>query len=135
MTLITIAGNLTGDPELKFTPSGTAVANFTVAVNERIFDKTANEYKTASTSFYRCDVWRGLAESVAGELRKGQRVIVYGEIKIREYEKQDGSKAASTEISVKEIGAALKWAESKQSDTTPAAPSASAWGATGGGPF
>ena len=135
MTTTTLIGNLTADPELKFLPNGTPVANFTIAVNRREKDSATGEWKDGQASYFRCNVWRGLAETVAGELRKGQRVIAHGEIRIREYEKQDGSKASATEFTVKNIGLDLKWPEKRDAQPTPAASTASAWGATGGGPF
>ncbi len=112
-TVITVIGNLTDDPELKFTPSGAAVANFTVASTPRTFDKQTNEWKDGDALFLRCAAWRQLAENVAESLQKGQRVIVTGNLKIRNFERQDGSKGTSVEINVDEIGPSLKFATAK----------------------
>ncbi len=112
-TNITVVGNLTGDPELKFTPSGAAVANFTVASTARTFDKQTNEWKDGEALFIRCDAWRQLAENVAESLQKGQRVIVTGALKVRNFERQDGSKGTSVEMSVDEIGPSLRFATAK----------------------
>ena len=109
-TNITLVGNLTNDPELKFTPSGAAVANFTVASTPRTFDRQTNEWKDGEALFIRCDAWRQLAENVASSLQKGQRVIVTGALKVRNYERQDGSKGTSVEMTVDEIGPSLKFA-------------------------
>ncbi len=112
-TNITVVGNLTGDPELKFTPSGAAVANFTVASTARTFDKQTNEWKDGEALFIRCDAWRQLAENVAESLQKGQRVVVTGALKVRNFERQDGSKGTSVEMSVDEIGPSLRFATAK----------------------
>jgi len=109
-TNITLVGNLTNDPELKFTPSGAAVANFTVASTPRTFDRQTNEWKDGDALFIRCDAWRQLAENVAASLQKGQRVIVTGALKVRNYERQDGSKGTSVEMTVDEIGPSLRFA-------------------------
>jgi len=97
MTQTTIVGNLTTDPELRFTPSGAAVANFTVASTPRTFDKNSNEWKDGETLFMRCSVWRDAAENVAESLTRGTRVIVTGRLRSRSYEK-DGEKRYRTEI-------------------------------------
>ena len=112
-TNITVIGNLTDDPELKFTPSGAAVANFTVASTPRTFDRQTNEWKDGDALFLRCAAWRQLAENVAESLQKGQRVIVTGSLRIRNFERQDGSKGTSVEINVEEVGPSLKWATAK----------------------
>lgn len=112
-TNITVIGNLTDDPELKFTPSGAAVANFTVASTPRTFDRQTNEWKDGDALFLRCAAWRQMAENVAESLQKGQRVIVTGALKIRNFERQDGSKGTSVEINVEEVGPSLKWATAK----------------------
>jgi single-strand DNA-binding protein len=112
-TNITVIGNLTDDPELKFTPSGAAVANFTVASTPRTFDRQTNEWKDGDALFLRCAAWRQMAENVAESLQKGQRVIVTGSLKIRNFERQDGSKGTSVEINVDEVGPSLKWATAK----------------------
>lgn len=112
-TNITVVGNLTGDPELKFTPSGAAVANFTVASTPRTFDRQTNEWKDGEALFIRCDAWRQLAENVAESLQKGQRVVVTGSLKVRNFERQDGSKGTSVEMTVDEIGPSLRFATAK----------------------
>lgn len=112
-TSITLIGNLTDDPELKFTPSGAAVANFTVASTPRTFDKQTNEWKDGDALFIRCAAWRQLAENVAESLQKGQAVIVTGALKVRQYERTDGSKGTSVELNVDEIGPSLRFATAK----------------------
>ena len=112
-TVITVIGNLTDDPELKFTPSGAAVANFTVASTPRTFDRQTNEWKDGDALFIRCAAWRQLAENVAESLQKGQRVVVTGALKVRNFERQDGSKGTSVEINVDEIGPSLRYATAK----------------------
>ncbi|MCW2768769.1 MAG: single-stranded DNA-binding protein [Aeromicrobium sp.] len=112
-TIITVVGNLTDDPELKFTPSGAAVANFTVASTPRTFDRQTNEWKDGDALFIRCAAWRQLAENVAESLQKGQRVVVTGALKIRNFERQDGSKGTSVEMNVDEIGPSLRYATAK----------------------
>lgn len=112
-TVITVIGNLTDDPELKFTPSGAAVANFTVASTPRTFDRQSNDWKDGDALFIRCAAWRQLAENCAESLQKGQRVIVTGALKVRNFERQDGSKGTSVEINVDEIGPSLRYATAK----------------------
>jgi single-strand DNA-binding protein len=111
-TLITVIGNLTGDPELRFTPSGAAVASFTVASTPRTFDKNSNEWKDGDTLFLRCSIWRQAAESVAESLTKGMRVIAQGRLVQRSYEK-DGQKHTVVELQVEEIGPSLRNATAK----------------------
>jgi single-strand DNA-binding protein len=106
---ITIIGNLTADPELRFTPSGQAVANFTVASTARFFDKQTSEWQDGDTTFIRCSVWREMAENVAESLTKGTRVVVTGTLKVRQYETDKG-KGTSVECDVEEVGPSLKWA-------------------------
>jgi single-strand DNA-binding protein len=117
-TVITVVGNLTSDPELKFTPSGAAVANFTVASTPRTFDKQTNEWKDGDPLFIRCDAWRQMAENVAESLQKGQRVVVTGSLRVRNFERQDGSKGTSVEMNVDEVGPSLKWATAKVTKTS-----------------
>lgn len=112
-TRITIIGNLTDDPELRFTPSGAAVANFTVASTPRRFDKTSNEWVDQEALFLRCSVWRQAAENVAESLFKGHRVIVVGNLKARSYENNEGHKRTVHEIDVDEVGPSLQWATAK----------------------
>lgn len=110
---ITIAGNLTSDPEIRFTPAGVAVANFTVASTPRTFDKAAGEWKDDVPLFLNCTVWRQAAENVAESLTKGMRVIVHGQLKARSYETRDGEKRTAFEVVVDEIGPALRYATAK----------------------
>jgi single-strand DNA-binding protein len=117
-TIITVIGNLTDDPELKFTPSGAAVANFTVASTPRTFDKQTNEWKDGDALFLRCAAWRQLAENCAESLTKGQRVIVTGALRVRQYERQDGSKGTSVEMNVDEVGPSLRFATAKVTKAT-----------------
>jgi single-strand DNA-binding protein len=106
----TVIGNLAADPELRFIPSGAAVANFTVAQTPRTFDRTTNEWKDGETFWMRCNVWRDTAENVAASLHKGDRVVVTGKLKQRQYDK-DGQTHTVVEMEVDEIGAALRYAE------------------------
>lgn len=112
-TAITIIGNLVADPELRFTPSGAAVANFTVASTPRAFDKQANEWKDGETLFLRCSVWREAAENVAETLQKGMRVIVNGTLKSRSFDTKEGEKRTVMEIDVEDVGPSLKFASAK----------------------
>jgi single-strand DNA-binding protein len=112
-TTITLVGNLTADPELRFTPSGAAVANFTVASTPRTFDRQTNEWKDGDAMFLNCAVWRQAAENVAESLQKGMRVIVSGRLKSRSYETREGERRTVFEIDVDEIGPALKYATAK----------------------
>lgn len=109
-TQVTIVGNLTADPELRFTPSGAAVANFTVAVTPRTYDRQTNEWVDGEATFYNCSVWREYAENVAESLAKGTQVVVIGSLSTRGYERRDGSPGMSVEISVDEVGPCLRWA-------------------------
>jgi single-strand DNA-binding protein len=111
--LITIIGNLTGDPELRFTPSGAAVASFTVASSSRVMDKQTNEWKDGDTTFLRCNVWRQYAENVAESLQRGMRVIVNGRLKQRSYETKEGEKRTVYEVEVDDVGPALRYATAK----------------------
>jgi single-strand DNA-binding protein len=110
---VTIVGNLTNDPELRFTPSGAAVASFTVASTPRVLDKATNEWKDGDALFMRCSVWRQYAENVAESLTKGSRVIVTGRLKQRSYETREGEKRTVVEMDVDEVGPALKYATAK----------------------
>jgi len=112
-TALTIIGSLTADPELRFTPAGIAVANFTVASNARRFDKATNGYVDAEPIFLRCTAWRTTAENVAESLTRGARVIVTGNLKSNSYETRDGEKRTSLELTVTEVGASLLWATVK----------------------
>jgi len=112
-TVITVIGNLTGDPELRFTPSGAAVANFTVASTPRQFDRQSNEFKDGDTLFMRCSIWREAAENVAESLTKGTRVIASGRLVQRSYETREGEKRTVVELQVDEIGPSLRYASAK----------------------
>lgn len=112
-TTITVIGNLTNDPELRFTPSGSAVANFTIASTPRTFDRQSNEWKDGETLFLRCSIWREAAENVAESLAKGMRVIVSGRLKSRSYETKEGEKRTVIELDVDEIGPSLRYAQAK----------------------
>ncbi|MBF0688117.1 MAG: single-stranded DNA-binding protein [Cellulomonas sp.] len=116
-TTITVIGNLTGDPELRFTPSGAAVANFTVASTPRTFDRQSNEWKDGETLFLRCSIWREAAESVAESLTKGTRVIVQGRLSQRSYETREGEKRTVYELQVDEVGPSLRYATAKVTRT------------------
>jgi single-strand DNA-binding protein len=112
-TIITVVGNLTADPELRFTPSGAAVANFTVASTPRIFDRQSNEWKDGDALFMRCSIWREAAENVAESLTRGSRVVVQGRLKQRSYETREGEKRTVVELEVDEIGPSLRYATAK----------------------
>ncbi len=112
-TVITVVGNLTGDPELRFTPSGAAVANFTIASTPRAFDKNSNEWKDGDTLFLNCSIWRQAAENVAESLQKGMRVVAQGRLKQRSYETREGEKRTVVELEVEEVGPSLKYATAK----------------------
>ncbi|MDH6279492.1 single-stranded DNA-binding protein [Prescottella agglutinans] len=114
-TTLTIIGNLTADPELRFTPAGAAVANFTVAATPRTFDRQSNEWKDGDALFMRCSIWREAAENVAESLTKGMRVIVSGRLKQRSYETREGEKRTVIELEVDEIGPSLRYATAKVS--------------------
>jgi single-strand DNA-binding protein len=116
-TVITIIGNITGDPELRFTPSGAAVANFTVASTPRAFDRQSNEWKDGETLFMRCSVWRDAAENVAESLQRGTRVIVSGRLKSRSSETKEGEKRTVIEMEVDEVGPSLRYATAKVNKT------------------
>lgn len=112
-TPITLVGNLTADPELRFTPSGAAVANFTVASTPRTFDRQANEWKDSETLFLRCSIWREAAENVAESLTKGTRVVVSGKLVSRSWENNEGEKRSVNELLVDEVGPSLRYATAK----------------------
>lgn len=117
-TPITVVGNLTADPELRFTPSGAAVANFTVASTPRTFDKQSNEWKDGEALFLNCSVWRQAAENAAESLQRGMRVIVQGRLKARSYETREGEKRTVFEIDVDEVGPSVKYATAKVTKTS-----------------
>ena len=107
-TVITVVGNLTSDPELRFTPNGAAVANFTVASTPRMFDRQTNEFKDGETLFLRCSVWREMGENVAESLQRGTRVVVQGRLKSRSFETKEGEKRTVMELDVDEVGPSLR---------------------------
>ena len=109
-TIITVVGNLTADPELRYTQTGLAVANFTIASTPRTFDRAANDWKDGDALFLRASCWREFAEHVAGSLTKGSRVIATGRLKQRSYETKEGEKRTSIELEVDEIGPSLRYA-------------------------
>jgi len=129
---LTIVGNITNDPELRFTPSGAAVASFTVASNSRYLDKTTNEWKDGEPVFMRCSVWRQYAENVAESLTRGTRVIVTGRLKQRSYDNRDGQKVTVMEMEVDDVGPALRTATAK---VTKVARSGGGFGGDSGGGF
>ena len=121
-TTLTVIGNLTADPELRFTPNGAAVANFTIASTPRTFDRKTNDWKDGETLFLRCSVWREAAENVAESLTKGTRVIARGELKPRSYETKEGEKRTVMEFEVEEIGPSLRYATAKPTRANKPAP-------------
>ena len=129
-TTITIVGNLTADPELRFTPSGAAVANFTVASTPRTFDRQSNEWKDGETLFMRCSIWRDAAENIAESLHRGTRVIATGRLKSRSYDTKEGEKRTVIELDVDEVGPSLRYASAK---VTKAERGGSSGGFGGGG--
>lgn len=126
-TIITVVGNLTADPELRFTASGAAVANFTVASTPRTLDRQTNEWKDGEALFLRCNLWREPAENVAESLTRGSRVIVTGRLKQRSFDTKEGEKRTVIELEVDEIGPSLRYATAKLTRA------ASRGGNTGGG--
>ena len=129
-TVITLVGNLVEDPELRFTPSGAAVANFRVASTPRTFDRQTSEWKDGDTLFLSCAVWRQAAENVAESLQRGMRVIISGRLKSRTYETREGEKRTVFEIDVDEVGPSLRSATAK---VTRASRSGGEGGYSGGG--
>jgi single-strand DNA-binding protein len=132
-TVITVVGNLVDDPELRFTPSGAAVAKFRVASTPRTFDRQTNEWKDGESLFLTCSVWRQAAENVAESLQRGMRVIVQGRLKQRSYEDREGVKRTVYELDVDEVGASLKSATAKVTKTTGGGRSGQQAGGYGGG--
>ena len=130
---VTLVGNITDDPELRFTPSGAAVANFTVAVNRR--NRTQDgQWEDKLEGFFRCSCWRDMAENVAESLQKGNRVMVVGRLQQRSWDDQDGNKRSAFEIQVDEVGPSLRWAtatiqKSSRSGGTGGAATGGDWGA------
>ena len=112
-TVITVIGNLTADPELRFTQSGVAVASFTIASTPRTFDRQSNEWKDGEALFLRCSIWRDAAENVAESLEKGSRVVAQGRLKQRSFTDREGNNRTSIELDVDEIGPSLRYATAK----------------------
>ncbi|GAB2909116.1 single-stranded DNA-binding protein [Rhodococcus aerolatus] len=112
-TVITVVGNLTADPELRFTPSGAAVATFTVASTPRTMDRQTNEWKDGDPLFLRCNIWRQAAENVAESLTRGARVVVQGRLRQRSFETREGEKRTVVELEVDEVGPSLRYATAK----------------------
>lgn len=132
-TTITIVGNLTADPELRFIPSGAAVANFTVASTPRTYDRQSGEWKDGEALFLRCNVWREAAENVAESLTRGSRVIVTGRLKQRSFETREGEKRTVVEVEVDEIGPSLRYATAKVNKASRSGGGGGGFGG-GGGP-
>ena len=132
-TVITVVGNLTADPELRFTPSGAAVASFTVASTPRTFDRQTNEWKDGEALFLRCSIWRQAAENVAESLTRGARVIVSGRLKQRSFETREGEKRTVIELDVDEVGPSLKYATAKVNRTSRGSQSGGGFGSNAGG--
>jgi single-strand DNA-binding protein len=132
-TTITVVGNLTADPELRFTPSGAAVANFTVASTPRIYDRQAGEWKDGEALFLRCNIWREAAENVAESLTRGSRVIVTGRLKQRSFETREGEKRTVMEVEVDEIGPSLRYATAKVNKASRGGGGGGGFGGGGGG--
>lgn len=126
--VITIVGNLTDDPELRFTPSGAPVANFTIASTPRFMDRQTNEWREGETLFMRCATWRQAAENVAESLERGMRVVAQGRLRQRSFETREGEKRNVVEMEVDEIGPSLRWATAKVTKTQRSG------GGFGGGP-
>jgi single-strand DNA-binding protein len=116
-TIITIVGNLTADPELRFTPSGAAVASFTIASTPRTYDRNTNEWKDGEALFLRCSIWRQAAENVAESLTRGMRVIASGRLKQRSFETREGEKRTVIELDIDEVGPSLRYASAKVNKT------------------
>ncbi len=134
-TTITLVGNLTADPELRFTPSGAAVANFTVASTPRTFDRNTNEWRDGDAMFLNCAVWRQAAENVAESLTRGSRVIVSGRLKQRSFETKEGEKRTVVELEVDEIGPSLRYATAKVTRASRGEGGGGFGGGGGGGGF
>jgi single-strand DNA-binding protein len=136
-TTITVAGNLTADPELRFTQAGAAVANFTVASTPRTFDKASGEWKDGEALFLRCSLWRQPAENVSESLTRGMRVIVQGRLRQRTFDTKEGEKRTVIEMEVDEVGPSLRYATAKVNKAArgngAAAPAEDPWGASNAG--
>ena len=117
--IITVVGNLTSDPDIKYVSSGTAVASFTVASTPRTYNKTTNEWEDGEPMFIRCSVWRDYAENVTESLSKGMRVVVHGRLQVRSYQRNDGSQGTSIEMQVDEVGPSLRYATAQVTKSGP----------------
>jgi single-strand DNA-binding protein len=128
-TTITVVGNLTSDPELRFTPAGSAVANFTVASTPRVFDRESGAWRDGDPMFLRCSLWRQYAENVAESLVRGTRVVVHGRLRQRSYDTKEGEKRTVTELEVDEIGPSLRYATAQvtKSSRAPGGDGSSSW--------
>jgi len=133
-TIITVIGNLTADPELRFTQSGAAVANFTVASTPRTFDRQSGEWKDGEALFLRCNIWRQSAENVAESLTRGARVIVSGRLKQRSFETREGEKRTVVELEVDEVGPSLRYATAKVNKVSRGSGGGGFGGSGGGAP-
>ena len=132
-TILTVVGNLTADPELRFTPSGAAVASFTIASTPRTFDRNTNEWKDGEALFLRCSIWRQAAENVAESLQRGMRVVAQGRLKQRSFETREGEKRTVVEMDIDEIGPSLRYATAKVNRTQRGSSTGGGFGASGGG--
>ena len=132
-TTITVIGNLTDDPELRFTPSGAAVAKFRVASTPRTLDRNSGEWKDGEPLFLQCNVWRQVAENVAESLHRGARVIVSGRLRQRSYETREGEKRTVYELEVDEIGPSLRYATAKVQKMSRSGGGGGGFGSSGGG--
>ncbi len=132
-TIVTVVGNLTADPELRFTPSGAAVASFTIASTPRNFDRNTNEWKDGEALFLRCSIWRQAAENVAESLQRGMRVVAQGRLKQRSFETREGEKRTVVEMDVDEVGPSLKYATAKVNRTQRGSSSGGGFGSSGSG--
>jgi single-strand DNA-binding protein len=130
-TIVTVVGNLTADPELRFTPSGAAVASFTIASTPRTFDRNSNEWKDGDALFLRCSIWRQAAENVAESLQRGMRVVAQGRLKQRSFETREGEKRTVVEMDVDEVGPSLKYATAKVNRTQRGSSSGGGFGSSG----
>ncbi len=131
-TIITVVGNLTADPELRYTQSGLAVANFTIASTPRSFDRASNDWKDGEALFLRASVWREFAEHVASSLTKGSRVIAQGRLKQRSYETKEGEKRTAIELDIDEIGPSLRYATAQVTRSASSGSAAGQGGQRGG---
>ncbi|AMM19475.1 single-stranded DNA-binding protein [Frondihabitans sp. PAMC 28766] len=133
-TVITVVGNLTSDPELRYTQNGLAVANFTIASTPRTFDRASNEWKDGEALFLRASVWREFAEHVAASLTKGSRVMAQGRLKQRSYETKEGEKRTSMELEIDEIGPSLRYATAQVTRASSSRDGGGSFGGGGGAP-